>query len=425
MQILIKNVRALLPEGAKTTNIFVTNDKISAITDTLPDNFSVDTIIDGKDKLATPGLVNTHTHISMTLLRSYADDMKLMDWLQNKIWPIEAKMKKEDIYWGAMLGIAEMLASGTTTFSDMYADMEKVAEAVEESGIRAVLARGMIGVAPNGEQALAENCALYEDFNGAADGRITVMFGPHAPYTCPLEFLQKVIAKAEKYDAPIHIHLAETQEEVENCQKEYQKTPVALLEKVGVFNRPTLAAHCVHLTEKDMEIMRKYDVKVAHNPSSNLKLASGIAPVPQLLNRGICVSLGTDGASSNNNLDMLEEVNLAALIHKANNYDPLAIPAGKAWQLGTECGAEALFLPEIGSLAVGKKADIVLWDTTGTKWQPQYDMTSLLVYSASSSSVDTVLVNGEILLQGKEYTTLDIEKIRHAVDKSVERLGTK
>ena len=210
---------------------------------------------DGTDKLATAGFVNAHTHVSMTLLRSYADDMKLMDWLENKIWPIEAKMKKEDIYWGAMLGIAEMIKSGTTTFADMYGDMDQVAQACIDTDIRAVLSRGIIGVAPNGNQALEENKILFRDFNNANDGKITVMFGPHAPYTCPPDFLQKVVKVSEKYNGEIHIHLAETKGEVENCLKEYGKTPIALMEKVGILDRGVLAAHCVHLTDEDLSLI--------------------------------------------------------------------------------------------------------------------------------------------------------------------------
>lgn len=337
MNILIKNANVLLADGkVKIADIAIKDSEILAV-ENIPETFKAEKVIDGTDKLATAGFVNAHTHVSMTLLRSYADDMKLMDWLENKIWPIEAKMKKEDIYWGAMLGIAEMIKSGTTTFADMYGDMDQVAQACIDTDIRAVLSRGIIGVAPNGNQALEENKILFRDFNNANDGKITVMFGPHAPYTCPPDFLQKVVKVSEKYNGEIHIHLAETKGEVENCLKEYGKTPIALMEKVGILDRGVLAAHCVHLTDEDIQIMKKYNVRVAHNPGSNMKLASGVAPVPQLLKAGVCVGLGTDGASSNNNLDMLEEINLATLLHKVNTLDPLAVPAleGVKWEQNT------------------------------------------------------------------------------------------
>ncbi len=425
MNILIKQAHVVFPDGSvKVADIAVEGNKIAAI-GTAPADFVADETIDGKDKLATAGFVNAHTHVSMTLLRSYADDMQLMDWLQNKIWPIEAKMKKEDIYWGAMLGIAEMLKGGTTTFADMYGDMDQVARACVDTDIRAVLSRGMIGAAPNGMQALEENKELYRDFNGANGGKITVMFGPHAPYTCPPDFLKKVVAASEEYDAEIHIHLAETKGEVENCLKDYGKTPFELMEEVGILQRGVLAAHSVHLSEHDIELIKKYNVRVAHNPGSNMKLASGVAPVPELLKKGICVGLGTDGASSNNNLDMLEEINLAAMLHKVHTLDPLAVPAFKALQMGTQYGATAVGLSDVGMLEEGYKADIVLFDMNQPQWYPRNDLVSLLVYSANSSSVDTVLVDGKILVKDKHLTTIDEEKIKYEANKCAMNLINK
>lgn len=422
MNILIKQAHTVLPDGSvKVADIAVQDDKILAIGD-VPQDFQPDQMIDGTGKLATAGFVNAHTHVSMTLLRSYADDMQLMDWLQNKIWPIEAKMTKQDIYWGAMLGIVEMLKSGTTTFADMYGDMDQVARACVDTDIRAVLSRGMIGVAPNGMQALEENKELYRDFNGANDGRITVMFGPHAPYTCPPDFLKKVVAASEEYNAEIHIHLAETKGEVENCLKEYGKTPIELMENCGVLQRGVLAAHCVHLSDHDIELLAKYKTRVAHNPGSNMKLASGAAPVPKLLAAGVCTALGTDGASSNNNLDMLEEINLAALLHKVTTLDPLAVPAFKALQMGTEYGAKAVGLKQLGLLKEGYKADIVLFDMSAPQWYPRNDLVSLLVYSANSSMVDTVLVNGKVLVADKELVYIDEELVKYQANKCAMRL---
>lgn len=417
MNILIKNGQVLLFDGTiKTTNIAIKNSEILAIGD-IPQDFIADKTINATDKLVTAGFINAHTHVSMTLLRSYADDMKLMDWLENKIWPIEAKMKKEDIYWGAMLGIIEMLKSATTTFADMYGDMDQVAKACIDTDIRAVLSRGMIGVAPNGNQALEENKILFRDFNNANDGKITVMFGPHAPYTCPPDFLQKVIKASEEYNGEIHIHLAETKTEVENCLKEYKKTPIALMEEVGILDRGVLAAHCVHLTDEDIAIMKKHNVRVAHNPGSNMKLASGVAPVPQLLKAGVCVGLGTDGASSNNNLDMLEEINLATLLHKVNTLDPLAIPAFEGIKMGTEYGAKAVGLKNIGVIKEGYKADIVLFDLSAPQCYPRHDLVSLLAYSMNSSMVDTVLIDGKIVVENKEFTMIDEEKIKYEANR--------
>lgn len=423
MNTLIKNASLLLPDGRVTEgNLAVEGNTIAAVGD-VEENWAADVVIDGKDKFAVPGFVNAHTHISMTLLRSYADDMKLMDWLETKIWPVEAKMKKEDIYCGAMLAAVEMIRGGTTTFADMYGDMEQVAEATIESGLRGVLARGMIGVAPNGQQALGENKTLYKTYHGAGEGRITVMFGPHAPYTCPPDFLRQVVDAAAACQAEIHIHLSETKGEVENCLKEHGMTPIALMESVGILARGVLAAHCVHVTAEDIALMKKYGVRVAHNPGSNMKLASGVAPVPEMLRAGLCVGLGTDGASSNNNLDMLEEVRLAALLHKVHTLDPLALPAWEAVRMGTEAGAQAVGIKNLGRLEKGALADIVLFDLRGAEWCPKFDLVSLLAYAASSRSVDTVMVNGKVLMEKGELRALDEERICYEANRCAMRIS--
>ena len=423
MKTLIKGASLLLPDGRVIQgNLAIEGEIIAAVGDT-EENWAADAVIDGTGKFAIPGFVNAHTHISMTLLRSYADDMKLMDWLENKIWPVEAKMKKEDIYWGAMLAAVEMIRSGTTTFADMYGDMDKVAEATIEAGLRGVLARGMIGVAPNGQQAFEENKALYRNFHGAGEGRLTVMFGPHAPYTCPPDFLRQVAEAAAEYQAEIHIHLSETKGEVENCLKEHGMTPIALMEKVGILERGVLAAHCVHVTADDMALMKKYDVRVAHNPGSNMKLASGVAPVPEMLKAGLCVALGTDGASSNNNLDMMEEIRLAGLLHKVHTLDPLAVPAEEAVRMGTEAGARAVGIKNLGRLEKGALADIVLLDMSGAEWCPKFDLVSLLAYSASNRSVDTVMVNGKVLMEKGEMLSLDEERICYEANRCAMRIS--
>ncbi|VBB07907.1 metal-dependent hydrolase [Lucifera butyrica] len=392
-------------------DIGIDNDVIVAA-GTLDSNWQPDRIIDGTNKLAVPGFINTHTHAAMTLFRSYADDMQLMDWLQNKIWPAEAKLEQDDIYWGTLLAIAEMIKTGTTTFADMYFSMQEIARAVEESGIRAVLARGMAGVTPNAEQALLESETFFKEYHNSCDGRITVMLAPHAPYTCPPPYLKKVVQLAEKLGAEIHTHLSETAGEVEDCLKEYGASPIALMEEVGLLAHGVLAAHCVHVSLQDIEIMRERNVRVAHNPGSNLKLASGIAPVPQMLAAGICVGLGTDGAASNNNLDMLEETRLAALVHKANTGDPLAVPAAFALQMATANGAFALGLGDrTGKLDTGCKADITIFDIQAPHWYPRHDRLSLLTYAASAGDVHTVIVNGRILMENRRLTTLDEERI--------------
>lgn len=410
-KLLLKNIELLDTPNGEENVIAVEDGKISYIGKDLPDSFAADEVIDGKGMLATAGMVNTHGHVSMTLLRSYADDMALMDWLENKIWPIEAKMNAKDIYWGAMLGIAEMLKSGTTCFADMYCFMDDVARAVAETGIRANLSRGLIGLAPDKDEKLAENTQLVKDWQGYDNGRIRITYGPHAPYTCPVEYLQKVIEAAQANNAEIQMHLCETKGEVENCIKEHSVTPIKLMDQLGMFEQGTIAAHCVYLTEDDMDIMAAKNVRVAHNPQSNLKLASGIAPVARMLEKGICVGLGTDGASSNNNLDMLEECRAAAMLHKTTTLNPLAVPASQAWDMATVNGAKVLGFDELGKLSVGQQADIVLWNMHKPYWYPRHNKLSLLVYAANSSDADTVIVNGKVVLQNGSMTLFDEEKI--------------
>lgn len=410
-KLLIKNIELLHTPNGEMQNIAVEDNKIVYVGEDVPADFAADEIVDGKGKLATAGMVNTHGHVSMTLLRSYADDMALMDWLQNKIWPIEDKMDANDIYWGAMLGIVEMLKGGTTCFADMYAFMEDVARACAETGIRANLSRGLIGVAPDKDVKLAENTVLAKNWQGYDNGRIRITYGPHAPYTCPVDYLEKVIAEAAANKAEIQMHLCETKFEVDTVVKEHGMTPIQLMDKLGMFELGTIAAHCVHLTDEDMDIMAAKHVRVAHNPQSNLKLASGIAPVASMLNKGICVGLGTDGASSNNNLDMLEECRAAAMLHKATTFDPLVVPAKKAWEMATVDGAKTLGFADTGLLEAGQQADIVLWDMHKPYWYPRHNKLSQLVYAASSTDADTVFVAGKKVVEAGKLLTFDEEKI--------------
>ena len=420
--ILIKNVEIISEENNEVFNIGIQNQVISYIGKEIPNGYDNASVIEGKNFIAVPGMVNTHTHAAMTLLRSYADDMILMDWLQNKIWPAEANLTGDDVYWGTNLAIIEMLKSGTTTFADMYFFMDRVAEAVQETGIRASLSRGMIGVVPDANEKIKESIDLYNNWHGQADGRISVMFGPLAPYTCPVNYLKRIIDEAGKLGAEIHMHLSETAYEVEECEREHGMTPIALMNSIGLFDLGTLAAHCVHVTPADIEIMAAKNVRVAHNPQSNLKLASGIAPVPEMLAAGLIVGLGTDGTSSNNNLDMLEEARLTAMLHKNNQSDPLVIPAKQALNLATKQGALALGLTDVGEVKVGQKADLVLYDMNKPYWYPRHDRTSLFVYAANASDADTVIVNGKILMEHGNLLTIDEEKVYAEANKCGLRL---
>lgn len=392
-------------------SIGISDDRIAWIGKECPLGWKADQTINGKDKLAIPGFINTHNHAAMVLLRSYADDLVLQEWLEKEIWPTEANLTSKDIYWGTQLSIMEMIRSGTTTFADMYFFMDEVAQAVEETGIRASLCRGITSFGNEGEIKLKESEEFFQSWNGKADGRIEVWHGPHAPYTCSLEFLEKVIDSCKKLGMKIHIHLAETKKEVTDCVSRYGKTPLELMDSIGMFDIHTLGAHCVHLTKNDINIIANKNVKVAHNPGSNLKLASGVAPIPELLQQQVKVALGTDGAASNNNQDMLEEVRFAALLHKNFTGDPTVIPASQALQMATVHGADALGLANIGNIEVGKKADITLFSMTEPHWFPKHNLISTLVYSAQSSDVSDVIVDGKVLYLNREYITIDKEKV--------------
>lgn len=415
--LLIKNVNLMDLPASKTACICIQDDMIVFIGKEKPNGFSADTIIDGKNRLAAPGFVNTHTHAAMVLLRSYADDMHLMDWLQNKIWPIEAKLGAKDMYWGSMLAIAEMLRSGTTTFADMYFFMEETAKAVDETGIRAVLARGLAGDDDSDDVKINENTQLFKSWHNKADGRITVMFGPHAPYTCSKGFLERISDKAMSLGAGIHIHLSETKGEVETCLEKTGKTPIAYMDEIGLFENPTIAAHCVFATAEEIILMKEKNVSVAHNPQSNLKLASGIAPIDKMLEQDVVIGLGTDGASSNNNLDMYEEMRLASMLHKGITNDPLVINAKQALDMATINGAKALKLTGVGSLEPGYKADIVLYDIDKLHWYPKFNLCNNFVYAGNSADVDTVIVNGKVLLEKGKLLTIDEERVKFEVDK--------
>lgn len=414
MNILVKGASVLMPDyTTKVADIAITDDKIVAVGEA-PADFVADRTIEGKDHMAVPGLVNAHTHASMTLLRSYGDDMELMDWLNNRIWPVEAKMVEKDIRVGAELAVLEMIKSGTTAYADMYGPhMESVADITINAGIRGVLARGPIGFMPGSEKVLEQNVELFKNYNGAGDGLISIFLGIHGPYTCPPAFCEKAASLAKVNNMPVHIHMSETQAEINQMAEKYGKRPFKYIEETGFFDMPAIAAHCVWLDDEDISIIKKHNISAIHNPGSNMKLASGVSPVPRLIREGVNVALGTDGASSNNNLDMLEEVRLAAMLHKVNELDPLAVPAREALKMGTENGAKALLLDGVGTIEVGNKADIVLYNMNRPEWCPRHDLVSLLVYSASSASVDTVLCNGKVIMEKGEVLTMDEERILH------------
>jgi 5-methylthioadenosine/S-adenosylhomocysteine deaminase len=425
--ILIKNALILNPNNfeEKRQSVLIKDDLISEIADEI-DESNADKIIDASGKILLPGFVNTHTHLSMTLFRGLADDLSLDSWLNDHIWPMEANLNGDYCYIGALLGAVELIKSGTTTFSDMYFYMEDVARAVDEAGIRAVLSYGMIdfGDAEKREAEIKENLQLFENCNGMADGRIKVFFGPHSPYTASEELLIKVRELADKYNMGIHIHVSETQKEIDDVSQEKGLRPFEYLDKIGFLGPDVVAAHCVWLSDEEIEIIKKNGVKVSHNPCSNMKLASGISPVSKLIENDICVSIGTDGASSNNNLDLIEELKTASLLQKVSTLDPNVVNSHEAIAMGTIKGAEALGLSdEIGSIEVGKKADIILIDTNSANMVPDSStLTSNIIYSANGSNVDTTICNGKILMENKKLTVLDEQEIYEKARKAIKNL---
>ncbi|MGA9228290.1 MAG: amidohydrolase, partial [Mesobacillus sp.] len=332
-----------------------------------PEDLSAyETTIDLKGSYVLPGMVNTHGHTPMSLLRGYADDLHLQTWLEEKIWPLEAQYTPEHTKWGAYLSILEMIRTGTTTFVDMYDNMDEVAKAVEAAGIRGVLCRGVIGFGSEElrQSKLNEAAQFAINWNNGADGRITTMLSPHSPYTCSPEYISQIIEKSVELNVPLHTHMSETKFEVDKNIEEFGATPVAHLDKLGFFDRPSLVAHAVHVNEADLEILASKDVKVSHNIISNLKLGSGISPVSKMIEKGITVSLGTDSVASNNNLDLFEELKAVATIHKGIAQDATAVSAAQALRMATIDGASAVWLDnKIGSLEMGKDADLIVIDS--------------------------------------------------------------
>lgn len=395
MSILIKNV---LLDG-RTTNIYIEKGLISEIGDV---KVEADYIIEGKNKAAVPGLVNTHTHAAMTLLRGYADDFGLQEWLNNKIWPVEANLTEEDIYWGTKLACLEMIKTGTTTFNDMYFHGETAAKAVEEMGIRGVLSEVFFDLFDEATKEKGKNTVKkgIDALKGYESDRIIPALGPHSIYTVSAEGLRWVKEFADENNVLIHFHLGETKKENDDFKEKYGKRPVPYLEEIGFLGENLVAAHCVWLDEKDIETLARHKVNISHNPVSNMKLAVGSTlPYKELRKAGCIVSLGTDGCASNNNLDMFESMKFAALGQKLFADDPTIMPASETFDMATKNGAMALRL-NAGEIKEGMWADLVLLDLQKPSFIPNHNITANIVYSANGLCVDTTICDGKILMEG-------------------------
>ena len=374
-------------------------------------DYNADTIIDAQGNLVMPGLINAHTHAGMSIYRGMADDLPLQTWLNDYIFPTEAEFcTRENVAIGTQLAILEMIQSGTTCFADMYYFEDTVAEICNTMGIRAVLAQAIIDFpAPDYNTPqdtlnfLRKTIPLYKD-----NSRISIIPGPHSPYTCSPEILQEARTIANTNNTPIHIHVSETHQEYTLCLEKHKKTPIEKLEEQGIFNGKTIAAHCVYVSEHDRDILAKRQVGVINNAQSNLKLVSGVSPVPNMKEAHITVALGTDSAVSNNSLDMFQEMKTAALIHKLNNANPTVLPAKEIVRMATIESARVLGVDkQVGSLEIGKQADIIIININKPHLVPLYDIFSHIVYAMSGHDVDTVFVDGVCLYQNKQFTFAD------------------
>lgn len=420
MAILFKNTQVLDVIGGRVLegqDVLIEDGRIERIQET--GDFSKGEVIEGSDLLLTPGFINAHTHLGMSYFRNYADDLDLDTWLKEAIWPMEAHLDGDDIYWGSLLSLAEQIRSGTTCFCDMYYFMDRVGEAALDLGMRGVLTRGLTS-GPDENRKLEEVKDLYKNFHGR-QGLVRVVPAPHAIYTCSGDFIKKIFALARDLDGIIHIHASETKKEVQDSIRDNQgRTPIDYLLDLGMGDLHTIAAHCVYMTEEEMDRVDVDKFFPIYNPSSNLKLASGFTPVTAMIKKGLVLGLGTDGDSSNNNQDILEEIHLGSLVNKALEEDPEALPALEAIRMATINGAKALgWEDEIGSLEEGKAADIAVFDLRSPSFTPRNKLISALAYSASSEDVAHVLIKGDFVMKDRKLVRMDLGQI---IDRVNERM---
>lgn len=427
MGIVLKDILAILPgperDEVRKTSIYIEKDRIVSVGEA-PAGFAADRVIDGKDRLVIPGLINCHTHSYMAFMRNVADDLSFMDWLFGTIDPIEQQMTDEDTYWGACLAIIEMMKSGTTCFNDMQMNIHQTTRAVKESGMRAVISRGLVG-SGNDEAGALRLRQAYEERDAAKDcDRLSFMLGPHAPYTCDDGFMRIVSGEAKKNHMGIHVHLSESESEIRQIQEKYGCTPIEMAERNGLFDVPAIAAHCVQATDSDLDILKRKGVSVVTNPASNMKLGNGFAPVAKMLEKGINVCLGTDGAASNNSLNLFHELSLLTLIHKGVSKTPQCVSAREGFRIATINGARALGLErEIGSIEAGKKADLAILNLNTPSLTPRNNLIAGLSYSANGSEVETVIIDGKITMEERKILTMDEELVYKKINEIISRMG--
>ena len=425
MNTLIKDITAILPDGdgfkTEKCDICITGDTITKIGKA--EDFAADKIIDGKGRLASTGLVNAHTHSYMSVFRNSADDLMFHDWLFGRIMPMEDKLTPDDLYWGTKLACLEMIRTGTTAFLDMNICREDVTRAVSESGLKAVITRGLVGNGRNDEGGIRRiEDTLYDMEKYGGNKRLKFMMGPHAIYTTDREYLELVMEKAKEYNMGINIHLSESVKEIEDCYAQHGCSPVEYLDNMGMFDFHTVAAHCVQLSDKDIEILAERGVFVATNPISNAKLGNGFARIPDMLEKGVRLCIGTDSAASNNTLNMFSDMNFISLAHKGNTRTAQAVTAQQTLKMATETGAKALGLSDTGVLREGAKADIMIMNMNCPSMQPLNNPIAAMCYSASGYEVESLMVDGELLMENYEIKNLDAEEIYFHCNETMKRI---
>lgn len=379
--------------------------------------------INAKGMLIMPGLVNTHSHAAMSIFRGYKDDRMLMDWLENAIFPVEEKLKPEDIYWNAYLSCLEMVKSGTTTCNDMYFGMDKTIDAMNETGIRGVVSWCITDDSIKDKPEKTRE--FVKKYNNDKNSRIKVFVSAHAPYTCNPDTMRLCVDLAKELKTGIHIHLAETQDEARIVMDRYEKSSTEYLADLDVFDVPVVLAHGIYISDSDIELMKQKNMRggISHNPISNCKLSSGICDVVKLRKNGINVGLGTDGIGSTTTLDMFEEMKTAAYLQKVNTMEPTSINAYEILKMATIEGARVLGMEdEIGSIEPGKKADLIFIKTDKIHLQPENDVCSNIVYSANGSDVEMVMIDGKVVMQHRKMTNLDEKEVIRHVKKIAKRL---
>ncbi len=406
--------------------IITRGKRIVSVSDQLPENEDAyGEVIDAKGKIVMPGLCNAHSHVAMTLLRGYAEGYALQDWLFTKIFPIEDQLVAEDIYWGTLLGIAEMIRTGTTLVNDCYYFMDRAIAAYAETGFNANISRGLMNDQQKEDYSddyrINEMIDLFQTYHKGYDDLIRVECFPHAIYTCSPEYFRYIAKVAEQYGIPVASHISENQTENRECIEKYGATPTQVYHEAGLFRHPVNIAHGVWLTDEDLQIVKESGSTVTHNPTSNLKLGSGIADIYKYLQTGISVALGTDGCSSNNNLNMFEEMHLAALL-MAGTHDPSLVNPYDILKLATVNGAKAMQRETKGVLASGFDADFIMLNSTEPYYYPGHDPINNVLYTAQGSDVCLTVINGKVVYQDGEYKTLDIEKIKAEIMRIKSRL---